>query len=99
MTKTVIRLNKNALLHAAIDNNLKTNAEIAKKIGVSAAQLYRAQLPEDNPQYSSPGAGFISGVLHAFGGPFERFFFLDEVLRGRHENKEEGGDQDAKEII
>ncbi|SNZ14531.1 hypothetical protein SAMN05421503_2453 [Terribacillus aidingensis] len=95
MTKTVIRLNKTALLHAAIDNNLKKNTEIAEKIGVSATQLYRAQLPVDHPNYASPGTGFISGVLNAFDGPFERFFFLDDVLRGRNNNSDEGGEQDA----
>lgn len=99
MTKPVIRLNTNELLHAAIDNNLKTKDEIAERIGVSRVQLYRAQLPIDDPKHSPPGGTFISGVLNAFGGPFEKFFFLDNVMRGRNTIPTEGGEQDAEEIV
>jgi len=75
--KGLIRLNVSELLKAAQEKGLETDTEIAAAIGVSATQFYRAKLPPKNPHYCSPGVAFIAGVLQAFGGPFERFFFLD----------------------
>lgn len=76
--RAAIRLNENELLKAAIDHNLDTKTEIAKAIGVSPSQLWRATLPLNDPRYNAPGQSFIAGVLKAFGEPFERFFFLEE---------------------
>ena len=78
--KGVIRLNEKELRKAALDCNLNTNIEIANKIGVSITQLWKTTLPPEDPRYNSPGASFIAGVLEAFDGPFERFFFLDQSV-------------------
>jgi hypothetical protein len=76
--KHAIRLNKNEFKKAAIDHNLENNTQIAKAIGVSVTQIWRASLSPENPRYNAPGPAFIAGVLKAFGEPFERFFFLEE---------------------
>lgn len=76
-------------MKAAIEHEISNDTELAAKIGVSVTQVWRAKLPVDDPRYNSPGQAFIAGVLGAFGGPFEKFFFLDEVIRGRSENKKE----------
>jgi hypothetical protein len=76
--KAAIRLNEKELRKAAIDNDLKTNAQIAEAIGVTVPQLWRAMLPVTDPRYNAPGQTLIAGVLKAFGEPFERFFFLEE---------------------
>lgn len=81
--KYVIRLNVKEFMKAAIENNLENDTQIAAKIGVSVTQVWRAKLPVDDPRYNAPGTQFIAGVLSAFGGPFEKFFFLDEVIRAR----------------
>ncbi|MBO9596768.1 MAG: hypothetical protein J7559_02935 [Cohnella sp.] len=67
---------------AACDRNLNSSTEIAAAIGVSTTQVWRASLSPDDPRYNKPGAEFIAGVVMAFGS-FERFFFLDKVIRGR----------------
>lgn len=72
-----IRLNTQEFMKAAIEHNLENDTEIAAKIGVSVTQIWRAKLPVNDPRYNAPGTQFIAGVLSAFGGPFERFFFLD----------------------
>lgn len=76
--RAAIRLNENELKKAAIDYNLETNGQIAEAIGVSVTQLWRATLPVGDSRYNAPGENFIAGVLTVFGGPFERFFFLDK---------------------
>jgi hypothetical protein len=78
--KATIRLNEKELRKAAIDNNLETNAQIAQAIGVSQSQLWRSTLPVDDPRYNAPGQSFIAGVIAAFGEPFERFFFLGDIV-------------------
>ncbi len=78
-----IRLNKKELMRTANDHGIQNDTELAAKIGVSVTQVWRAKLPVDDPRHNAPGPAFIAGVLAAFGGPFERFFFLDEVIRGR----------------
>lgn len=86
MTKTTsqnlknptIRLNVNEFLKTAIDQDLRGETQLAAKIGVSGTQLWRVKLPPDNPHYNVPGPAFIAGVLNAFGGPFEKYFFLEE---------------------
>lgn len=77
MKKPVIRLNKDEFMKAAIEKGLETNVKIAESLGVSASQVWRAMLPVSDPRHSSPGTPFIAGTLLAFGGPFEKFFFLD----------------------
>lgn len=87
--KAAIRLNLNELRKAAIDHNLETNAQIAETIGVSVTQLWRSALEIDDPRYNAPGQSFIAGVLKAFGEPFERFFFLGDLVTSTQQNKEE----------
>lgn len=75
--KPTIRLNTKELMKAAIDLDLENDTQIAAKLGVSVSQLWRVKLPESNPKHNAPGTSFIAGVLSTFGGPFERFFFLE----------------------
>ena len=82
-----IRLNKKELMKAANEHGIINDTELAAKIGVSVTQVWRAKLPIDDPRYNAPGPAFIAGVLAAFGGPFERFFFLEEVIRERSKRK------------
>lgn len=77
--KKVIRLNKKELMKAQIDLEINTDAELAKMMGVSTSQVWRAKLNPDDKRYNSPGSQFIAGVLSVFGGPFERFFYLEET--------------------
>ncbi|TYS57897.1 hypothetical protein FZD47_23975 [Bacillus infantis] len=72
-----IRVNEKELKKAAIDHQLDTNEKIAKAIGISVSQLWRATLSPSDPRYNNPGSAFIAGVLNVFGDPFERFFFLE----------------------
>lgn len=83
MSKNIIRLNTNEFMKAAAEHDLGTDTELAAKIGVSVTQLWRAKLPSTDPRHNAPGTAFIAGVLSAFDGPFERFFFLDSVIRER----------------
>jgi transcriptional regulator with XRE-family HTH domain len=76
--KAAIQLNENELRAAAALQGLKTDAQIAKVIGISASQLWRATREPSDPNYNAPGQSFIAGVLKAFGEPFERFFFLND---------------------
>ncbi|MBU8567602.1 hypothetical protein KM914_14355 [Virgibacillus pantothenticus] len=85
MPKYVIRLNTKEFMKATLEHEITSDTELAAKIGVSVTQVWRAKLPSDDPRHNTPGTSFIAGVLKAFDGPFERFFFLDEVLRGRNE--------------
>ncbi|WP_019536551.1 hypothetical protein [Paenibacillus ginsengihumi] len=78
-----VRLNVDELMKAAIDKNLSTDTELAAAIGVSTTQVWRAKLPVNHPKHNSPGVAFIAGVMAVFGGPFDRFFFLQEVIRER----------------
>lgn len=75
--KPTIKLNTQEFMKAAIEHELDNDTQIAAKLGVSVSQLWRVKLPESHPQHNAPGTSFIAGVLSAFGGPFERFFFLD----------------------
>jgi hypothetical protein len=86
--KAAIRLNKKELRKAAIDRNLETNAQIADAIGVSVQQLFRASLPVSDHRYNAPGQTFIAGVLRAFGEPFERFFFLGNIVAQSQQSEE-----------
>lgn len=79
MSKKVIRLKVKELMKAQIDNDIPTDAALAKELGVSPSQVWRAKLPISDERYNSPGVQFIAGVLGAFGGPFERFFYLEDV--------------------
>ncbi len=81
--KYTVRLKVDELMKAANDKNLMTDTELAAAIGVSTTQIWRAKLPINHPKHNSPGTAFIAGVLAVFGGSFDRFFFLDEVIRGR----------------
>ncbi|MBO1003158.1 hypothetical protein [Pseudogracilibacillus auburnensis] len=77
MEKPIIRLNTQEFMKAANDHKLNNDTQLAAKIGVSVTQVWRAKLPTDDPRHNTPGTAFIAGVLLAFGGPFEKFFFLD----------------------
>ncbi len=87
MKKNIIRLKTKEFMKAAIDKDIDTDTELAAAIGVSVTQIWRAKLPFDDPRHNAPGATFIAGVLSAFEGPFERYFFLDEVIRDRNDAK------------
>lgn len=84
MPKYVIRLNTKEFIKAAIEQDIDSDTQLAAKLGVSVTQVWRAKLPKDDPRHNTPGPAFIAGVLSAFGGPFERFFFLDKVIRERN---------------
>jgi hypothetical protein len=85
--KPTIRLNTKALEEARIKHNLTSDTELAAKIGVSLTQLWRTKLAIEDPRHNSPGPFFIAGVIAAFGGPFEKYFFLDKVVRERNKMK------------
>ncbi len=84
-----IRLKVKELLKASIEKDIPSDTQLAEAIGVSRTQMYRAKLPKTDPQYNAPGPNFIAGVLGFFGGKFEDFFFLEDVIRERiiHERK------------
>jgi len=82
MKRYAIRLNVKEFMKAAIDHGIENDTELAATIGVSTTQIWRAKLPVDDPRYNAPGSTFIAGVIAAF-GPFDKFFFLEEVMRGR----------------
>lgn len=77
MKKNIIRLNVKELMKAQIDHDIKTDAELAEKMGISPSQVWRAKLKPTDERYNAPGNHFIAGVLTVFGGPFERFFYIE----------------------
>lgn len=77
--KMIIRLKDKELKKAQIDMDIPNNATLAEMMGVSTTQVWRAKLKPNDVRYNAPGIHFIAGVLHVFGGPFERFFYLDEA--------------------
>jgi hypothetical protein len=88
MSKYTIRLNTKAIQEIQTEHSLESDTQLAAAIGVSVTQIWRAKLPINDPRHNSPGPAFIAGVLNAFGGPFEKFFFLDNVMRERNESKD-----------
>jgi hypothetical protein len=76
--KKVIRLKTKELMKAAIDHDINSDAKLAEILGVSRPQLWKAKLNPKHPQYNAPGAKLIAGIMSAFGGTFEQFFFLEE---------------------
>lgn len=67
-------------MKAQIDRDIPTDAALAKLIGVSPSQVWRAKLPPDDERHNAPGVQFIAGVLGAFdGSPFEKFFFVERI--------------------
>lgn len=84
MNKKTVRLNVDKLEEEQKKHNISSDTQMAAKIGVSVTQLWRAKLPIQDPRHNSPGPTFIAGVIKAFGGPFEKYFFLDEIVRGRN---------------
>ena len=79
MAKKIIRLKVKELMKAQIDKDLSSDAELAIKLGVSTSQVWRVKLPPEDERYNTPGNQFIAGVMSTFDGPFERFFYLDDV--------------------
>ncbi len=84
MSKITVRLNVEALEKEQQRRGIVSDTELAASIGVSVTQLWRAKLPVDDPRHNSPGPTFIAGVINAFDGPFEKFFFLEKVVRPRN---------------
>lgn len=83
MDRVTVRLNVKALEEEQA--TMKVNdTQLAAMIGVSVTQIWRVKLPVEDPRHNSPGPAFIAGVINAFGGPFEKYFFLQKVLRGRN---------------
>ncbi|MHB1651422.1 MAG: hypothetical protein ACYCVD_02960 [Desulfitobacteriaceae bacterium] len=79
MAKKIVRLKTKELMKAQIDENISSDVELAGKLGVSASQVWRVKLPPEDKRHNTPGNQFIAGVMSTFGGPFERFFYLDDV--------------------
>ncbi|MEK4276508.1 hypothetical protein BK129_18790 [Paenibacillus amylolyticus] len=77
--KKIIRLKVKELMKAQIDSDIPTDAALAKFIGVSSSQVWRAKLPPDDARHNTPGVQFIAGVLGAFDSTFENFFFVEDV--------------------
>jgi hypothetical protein len=86
--KAVIRLNTSALEEEQRKHNISSDTELAARIGVSVTQIWRAKLSVEDPRHNSPGSVFIAGVIGAFGGPFEKYFFLEKVVRERNNNEQ-----------
>nr|WP_221626687.1 hypothetical protein [Cohnella lubricantis] len=70
-----------AFIQATVERGLDNNTQIAAALGVSVTQVWRAMLPVTDPRHNSPGTAYIAGVLTVFGGPFERFFFVESSLQ------------------
>lgn len=63
------------------------DSELAKRMGISRSRLWRAKLPDDHPEYCTPGESLISGVLTAFPKKkFDDLFFLNQVCSDIHKN-------------
>lgn len=77
--RKVIRLKVKELMKAQIDRDISTDADLAKRIGVSPSQVWRAKLPPDDERHNAPGVHFIAGVLGAFDGTFEDFFYVENI--------------------
>lgn len=77
--KKIIRLRVNELRKAQIDMDIRKDADLAKLMCVAATQIWRVKLPTEDKRHNDPGNHFIAGVIDVFGGPFERFFYLDEA--------------------
>lgn len=77
--KKVVRLRVKELMKAQIDMDIHNDAILADRMGVSATQVWRVKLPPNDERHNTPGNHFIAGVIDVFGGPFERFFYLDEA--------------------
>ena len=86
--RKVIRLKVKELMKAQIDNDIPTDAALAKLIGVSPSQVWRAKLPPDDERYNSPGVQFIAGVLGAFNGSFEDFFYVETIQAEKEVSQE-----------
>ncbi|MFE4524727.1 hypothetical protein ACFRCQ_21905 [Cytobacillus firmus] len=84
--KQTVRLNIEALEKAQKKHGISSDTELAAKLGVSVTQIWRAKLPIDDPRHNSPGPQFIAGVLKAFQGKFEEYFFLGKVVRARNKS-------------
>lgn len=79
--RKVIRLKVKELMKAQIDQDIPTDVALARVIGVSPSQVWRAKLPPDDERYNAPGVQFIAGVLGAFDSNFEKFFSVESVQK------------------
>ena len=79
MVKKIVRLKTKELMKAQIDLSIASDSDLASKIGVSTTQVWRVKLSPKDKRYNTPGNHFIAGVMNTFGGPFERFFYLDDT--------------------
>lgn len=79
MMRKILRLNVKELSKAQIDSDIPNDLELSKIIGVSTTQLWRAKLAPSDNRYNAPGNVFIAGVLNAFGGPIEKFFYVEDI--------------------
>lgn len=77
--RKIIRLKVKELMKAQIDRDISTDAALAKRIGVSPSQVWRAKLPPDDGRHNAPGVQFIAGVLGAFESTFEEFFYVEDL--------------------
>lgn len=77
--KKVVRLRVKELRKAQIDMDIHTDAILAEMMGISGSQIWRVKRPLNDEQHTDPSNQFIAGIMDVFGGPFERFFYLDEA--------------------
>ncbi|MEK5171792.1 hypothetical protein NST63_00860 [Heyndrickxia sp. FSL W8-0496] len=78
MNKKTVRLKVKELMKAQIDHDIKSDAELAEKMGISPSQVWRAKLQKHDKRYNTPGNQFIAGVLSVFNCPFEKFFYIEK---------------------
>ncbi|OEH86763.1 hypothetical protein BHU72_00365 [Desulfuribacillus stibiiarsenatis] len=83
----IVRLNVEAFDRRIREIGFVDNQEVARVMGISTTQIWRAKLPINDSRYNSPGNCFIAGVIYTLGGPFENFFYIEENMKkcGFHE--------------
>lgn len=69
--RRVVKLRIDKFMEAADEKGLTSDAAIAAAIGGSTTQVWRAK------SGCKASNELIAGVLDAFGGTFEQFFFLE----------------------
>lgn len=85
LSKMAVRLKVKELMVAQIEKGIPNDTELAKCIGVSTTQIWRAKLPPTDERHNAPGNQFIAGVLSTFEGPFEKYFNVDCISADKNE--------------
>ncbi|MEV2477662.1 hypothetical protein ABNC96_06655 [Paenibacillus larvae] len=87
MKKYVIRLKTKELMKAQIDKDISSDAKLAELMNVNVTQIWRAKLPVSDKRHNTPGNQFIAGVMQFFGGKFDDFFYIEEIVDQKKANK------------